>query len=184
MGVIDNAPQFHVLMTRVPDETASARMQQAVVTQFPNISIIDLGLILSVLDAILDKIGFVIRFMGGFSILTGFVVLIASVMISKYQRIKESVLLRTMGATRKQVLAITALEYFFLGAIASFTGVLMALGGSWALAEFSFEIPFTPDVTTMVLLMLGVALLTVLIGLANSRGVTQRPPLEILRKEV
>ncbi len=182
-GVIDDAPQFHVLMTRVPDEATSARMQQAVVRQFPNVSIIDLGLILSVLDAILDKIGFVIRFMGGFSILTGVVVLIASVMISKYQRIKESVLLRTMGATRKQILTITALEYFFLGIIASFTGVLLALGGSWALAVFSFEIPFTPDIPVMLLLMLGVALLTVLIGLANSRGVTQRPPLEILRKE-
>ncbi len=183
-GVIDDAPQFHVLMTRVPDEATSARMQQAVVRQFPNISIIDLGLILSVLDAILDKIGFVIRFMGGFSILTGVVVLIASVMISKYQRIKESVLLRTMGATRRQILVITALEYFFLGIIASFTGVLLALGGSWALAVFSFEIPFTPDIPAMVLLMLGVALLTVLIGLVNSRGITQRPPLEILRKEI
>src|SRR5690606_4598812 len=103
---------------------------------------------------------------------------------SKYQRVRESVLLRTMGATRRQVLAITALEYFFLGTIASFTGVLLALGGSWALAVFSFEIPFTPDVATMVLLMLGVALLTVLIGLANSSGVTQLPPLEFLQKEV
>ncbi|MGV3760961.1 ABC transporter permease [Parapedobacter sp.] len=181
-GVIDDAPQFHVLMTRVPDEATSARMQQAVVTQFPNVSIIDLGLILSVLDAILDKIGFVIRFMAGFGILTGFVVLIASVMISKYQRIKESVLLRTMGATRNQILTITTLEYFFLGAIASLTGVLLALGGSWALAVFSFEIPFTPDIAAMLLLVLVVALLTVLIGLANSRGITQRPPLEILRK--
>ena len=183
-GVIDDAPQFHVLMTRVPDEATSAGMQQAMVKQFPNVSIIDLGLILSVLDAILDKIGFVIRFMGGFSILTGFVVLIASVMISKYQRIKESVLLRTMGATRKQILVITALEYFFLGAIASFTGVLLALGGSWALAAFSFEIPFTPNIPVLLLLMVGITALTVLIGLVNSRGVTQRPPLEILRKEV
>ena len=177
-------PQFHVLMTRVPEEATSAGMQQAMVKQFPNVSIIDLGLILSVLDAILDKIGFVIRFMGGFSILTGFVVLIASVMISKYQRIKESVLLRTMGATRKQILVITALEYFFLGAIASFTGVLLALGGSWALAAFSFEIPFTPNIPVLLLLMVGITALTVLIGLVNSRGVTQRPPLEILRKEV
>src|SRR5690606_26075123 len=163
-GVIDNAPQFHGLMTRVPDETTSARMQQAVVTQFPNVSIIDLGLILSVLDAILDKIGFVIRFMGGFSILTGFVVLMASVVISKYQRIKESVLLRTMGASRKQILIITALEYFFLGIIAALTGVLLALMGSWALAAFNFEIPFTPDLSAMVLLILGVAGLTVLVG--------------------
>lgn len=184
MGVIDNAPQFHVLMTRVPNDAVSAQMQQAMVRQFPNVSIIDLGLILSVLDEILDKIGFVIRFMGGFSILTGFVVLTASVMISKYQRIRESVLLRTMGASRRQILVITALEYFFLGLIASFTGVLLALGGAWALAAFSFEVPFSPHFATMLLLMLGIALLTVLIGLINSRGITERPPLEILRKEV
>lgn len=183
MGVIDHAPQFHVLMTRVPDEQVSAQLQQAVVREFPNVSIIDLGLILSVLDDILDKIGFVIRFMGGFSILTGFVVLIASVMISKYQRIKESVLLRTMGASRKQIWAIIALEYFFLGLIASLVGVVLALAGSWALAVFSFEVPFAPDAASMAVLLLGVTGLTVAIGLLNSRSVTSRPPLEILRRE-
>ncbi|MFC3197794.1 ABC transporter permease [Parapedobacter deserti] len=182
-GVIDNAPQFHVLMTRVPDEAISARMQQAVVRQFPNVSIVDLGLILSVLDEILEKIGFVIRFMGGFSILTGFVVLVASVMISKYQRIRESVLLRTMGASRRQILVITALEYLFLGVIAAFTGVILALGGSWALAVLTFEVPFSPDVSLLLWLILCIASLTVSIGLVNSRGITLRPPLEILRKE-
>ncbi len=184
MGVIDNAPQFHVLMTRVPDEVVSARMQQAVVSRFPNVSIIDLGLILSVLDEILEKIGFVIRFMGGFSILTGFVVLIASVMISKYQRIRESVLLRTMGASRNQILVITGLEYFFLGLMAAFTGVVLALGASWVLARFSFEVPFAPNVFDMILLILGVTSLTVLIGLINSRGITLRPPLEVLRRDL
>lgn len=183
-GAIDNAPQFHVLMTRVPDNVVSARMQQSVVRQFPNVSIIDLGLILSVLDEILDKIGFVIRFMGGFSILTGFVVLIGSVMISKYQRIRESVLLRTMGASRRQILMITALEYFFLGLIAAFTGVLLALGGGWALAVFSFEAPFSPNVFTLLFVMAVIVVLTVLVGLVNSRGIVSRPPLEILRKEV
>jgi len=183
-GVIDNAPQFHVLMTRVPDDAASARMQQAAVRQFPNVSIIDLGLILSVLDEILDKIGFVVRFMGGFSMLTGFVVLVASVMISKYQRIKESVLLRTLGASRKQILAITALEYFFLGLLASVAGILLALAGSWALAIFSFEVPFAPNLLAMGILILGITAITVLVGLFNSSGITQRPPLEILRKDI
>jgi len=183
MGVIDQAPQFHVLMTRVPDEAASARMQRAVVQRFPNVSVIDLGLILSILDDILDKIGFVIRFMGGFSILTGIVVLVASVMISKYQRIKESVLLRTMGASRKQIRAITAIEYCLLGFIASFVGVTLALGASWALAIFSFEVPFVPDLLSLLFLMVAVTVLTVVIGLANSKSVTERPPLEILRRE-
>lgn len=183
IGVIDSAPQFHVLMTRVPDESTSAQLQQVMVREFPNVSIIDLGLILAVLDEILEKIGFVIRFMGGFSILTGFVVLMASVVISKFQRIKESVLLRTMGASRKQILIITVLEYFFLGLIAAFVGVLLALIGSWALAVFSFEVPFTPDFYAMTLLILGVVGLTVLVGLLNSLEATNKPPLEILRKD-
>src|SRR5690606_32248102 len=141
-------------------------------------------LILSVLDEILDKIGFVVRFMGGFSMLTGVVVLVASVMISKYQRIRESVLLRTMGASRKQILAITALEYFFVGFMAALVGVLLALLGSWMLARFSFEVPFIPNLLVMGVLIIGIATITVLIGLINSRGITLRPPLEILRKDV
>lgn len=182
-GVIDKAPQFHVLMTRVPDDAVSARFQQAVVTEFPNVSVIDLGLVLAVLDEILDKISFVIRFMGGFSILTGFVVLIGSVMISKYQRIRESVLLRTMGASRRQVFMITALEYFFLGMIGALTGILLAVLGAWALAAYVFEVPFRPGVLSVLYVAATIVGLTVLVGMANSRGITTQPPLAILRKE-
>lgn len=183
-GVLEEAPQFHVLITRVPSPEVSARYQQAVVRRYPNISIIDLGLILSVLDDVLSKIGFVIRFMAGFSIITGLIVLIASVLISKYQRMQESVLLRTLGASRKQILIITALEYFFLGALAAATGIILSLAGSWALAKYSFEASFTPEWIPVVILFFLISLLTVLIGLINSRGVLNKPPLEILRKEV
>src|SRR5690606_29811788 len=114
-GVIDQAPQFHVLMTRAADKQESADFQLALVQQFPNISIFDLSLVLTVLDEIFNKISFVIQFMAGLSIVTGIIVLIASVLISKFQRIQESVLLRTLGASRRQIIAITALEYLFLG---------------------------------------------------------------------
>jgi putative ABC transport system permease protein len=182
-GVLEEAPQFHVLLTRVPSNEKSAQFQQAVVKQFPNISIIDLGLVLSVLDDILQKVSFVIRFMAAFSIFTGLVVLIASVLISKYQRIGESVLLRTLGASRKQIFSITALEYFFLGAFAAATGIVLALLGSWALAYFSFETAFTPNLWPVLLVFLAVCILTVSIGLMNSRGVLTQPPLEVLRQE-
>jgi putative ABC transport system permease protein len=148
------------------------------------VSIIDLGLVLSVLDKLLQKVGFVIRFMAGFSIVTGLVVLIASVLISKYQRIQESVLLRTLGASRRQIFYITALEYFFLGALASFTGILLSLVGSWLLATYTFETAFTPQWGALLLVAAAICGLTVLIGLANSRAVVTRPPLEILREEV
>lgn len=183
-GVLEAAPQFHVLMTRVPSNEASARFQQALVRHFPTISVIDLGLILKTLDELLEKIAFVIRFMATFSILTGIVVLIASVLISKFQRIQESVLLRTLGASRKQILAITGLEYCFLGVLAAASGVMLALGASWALARFSFEIPFQPALWPVFILFLLVVLLTVAIGLFNSRSILNRPPLEVLRSEV
>lgn len=183
-GVLEDAPQFHVLLTRIPNKEASARFQQLMVKQFPNVSIIDLSLVLSIVDKLLDKVGFVIRFMAGFSIFTGLIVLIASVLISKYQRIQESVLLRTLGASRKQIFYITALEYFFIGALAAATGIVLSLGVSWMLAKFVFETEFTLQWLPLLIVFVSVCLLTVFIGLINSRAVVRRPPLEILREEV
>ena len=183
-GVLEDAPQFHVLLTRVPSNEVSANFQRAVVKTYPNISMIDLGLVLSVLDEILTKMGFVIRFMAAFSIITGLIVLIASVLISKYQRIRESVLLRTLGASRKQILVITALEYFFLGALAAGAGIVLSLLASWGLAKFSFETSFTPEIMPVVALFVLISSLTVLIGLFNSRGILNKPPLEVLRSEI
>ncbi len=183
-GVLENAPQFMVLLTRIPDKETSAHYQQQIVQQFPNVSMIDLTLVLGILDNLLDKVGFVIRFMAAFSIITGLVVLIASVLISKYQRIQESVLLRTLGASRKQIYYITAIEYFFLGALAAMTGMILSLGLSWALAYYVFETPFFIPWLELLVVFVLVCLLTVVIGLVNSRGVVRRSPLEILREDV
>jgi putative ABC transport system permease protein len=180
-GVLEKAPKFHVLVSRVESQEQSARYQQAVVKAFPNVSIIDLGLVLDVVSTLLDKIGFVIRFMALYCMATGVVVLIASVLISKYQRMRESVLLRTIGASRRQILAITAIEYLMLGAMAALTGILLAMGGSWILAEQVFDTAFRPQWMPVISVFTGVCLLTVAIGMANSRQVVNRPPLEVLR---
>jgi putative ABC transport system permease protein len=182
-GVLEQAPQFDVLLTKVNTPEESARFQRAVVEKFPNVSVIDLQLVLSVLDEVLGKIGFVIRFMAGFCILTGIIVLITSVLISKYQRIRESVLLRTLGATRRQVRIILLLEYFFLGALAAATGILLALAFSAALARWSFEASLTVHWLDVGAIFTAITALTMLIGLYNSRGVLNRPPLEVLRRE-
>jgi putative ABC transport system permease protein len=183
-GVLEDAPQFHVMLTHVPSPQVSARFQQAIVQQYPNISIIDLALVLRVIDELFEKIGFVIRFMAGFSILTGLIVLISSVLISKYQRLQESVLLRTLGASRKQIFTITSLEYLFLGSLAAATGIVIALISSWALAKFSFETEFKPEFWPVLILFTFVSLLTIFIGLVNSRGLLSKPPLEVLRQDV
>lgn len=180
MGVLEDAPQFHVLMTRVPSNDVSASYQTTVVQNFPNVSVIDLKLILKVLDDLLSKISFVIQFMAAFSMATGWIVLISAVMMSKTQRLRESVLLRTLGASRKQILAITAIEYFFLGLLAASAGMILALGGSWALAKFSFETSFTPPLWPIMILIFSICLIVVITGVVSSRKVLNTPPLAVL----
>lgn len=182
-GVLENAPQFHVLTTYAPDEIVSAELQRDLVKKFPNVSIIDLRQILNILEDILDKISWVINFMAFFSILTGIIVLIGSVRTSKYQRIKESVLLRTLGAKSKQILQITALEYFYLGILGSGIGILLSLISSQLLASFVFEVSFVPSLIPFLVFLPGITALVLFIGLANSKSVLNSPPLEVLRKE-
>ena len=182
-GVLEQAPQFHVLMTKVPNNQISAQLQRALVSRFPNVSAIDLGLILKTIDDILGQISFVIQFMALFSILTGLLVLASSVVISKYQRLRESVLLRTLGASRTQILRITALEYGLLGLLAALSGILLSVFGTWALAQFVFDVPYRPNALPLVVVAVVVTGLTVLIGLFNSREVLVRPPLDVLRAE-
>ncbi|WP_348970613.1 ABC transporter permease [Chondrinema litorale] len=182
-GILEEAPQFHVVITRVKSDEQSAELQQALVQKYPNVSAIDLGLILKTLDDVLDKASFVIRFMALFSIVTGLVVLIGSLIISKYQRIHESVLLRTLGAKKQQILKINAIEYAILGTLASVSGILLALLSSWIIAFFNFETTFYPDLKYVFLLIIAISLATLSLGLLNYRGILNKSPLEILRSE-
>ncbi len=182
-GVLEDAPQFHVITTNAPDEETSAVLQRDLVKAFPTVSILDIRQIITLVEDILDKISWVINFMAFFSILTGIIVLIGAVRTSKYQRLRESVLLRTIGARANQILKITALEYLYLGLLGSGIGILLSLLSSELLAIFAFETSFTPSMEPFFLLP-GITLLVLLIGLSNSRSVLNSPPLEVLRKEV
>ncbi len=181
-GVLENAPQFNVLTTYAPTEASSARLQRDLVRKFPNVSVIDLRQMFTIVEDILNKVSWVINFMAFFSILTGIIVLIGSVRTSKYQRIKESVLLRTLGAKNKQILTITALEYLFLGILGSLLGILLALVSSLLLAVFVFEEPFAPSLIPFLVFLPGISLLVLGIGLSNIREVLRSSPLEVLRK--
>ncbi|GAB3328062.1 ABC transporter permease [Marivirga atlantica] len=183
-GVLEEAPKFHVLLTKYDDVEQSVAYQQKVVKNYPNISIIDLDLILKTLDEVLSKISFVIQFMAFFSIITGIIVLISSVNISKYQRMKEAVLLRTIGASKKQIFRISLMEYFFLGSISTLTGIFISIAAAWLLAYFSFETVFAPNFWSIIPIYLFITALTVVIGLLNSRSVVGKPPMVILRQEV
>lgn len=182
-GVLEHAPQIFVTSTRVDDQELAARFQRQLVTSFPNVSLIDLRLILSTINEIFDKLGLIIRFLALFSIITGMVVLAGAVINSKFVRIKENVLLRTIGARTKQITGITLIEYAYLGLFSALTGIFLSVAGGYLLATFFFEIPFAFDMGEMLLIGLGVILVTVAIGWFNSRDVISTPPLQVLRKE-
>ena len=183
-GVLESAPQFHVVISRVNSAEQSADFQSALVQRYPTVSAIDLTQILKSVDEVLSKVSFVIRFMALFSILTGLLVLLSSIYQGKFARIRESVLLRTLGASRKVILRIITIEYLLLGGLACLAGVGLSVLGAWALARFMFEIPFEPDWLPLFLTFVIITAITVVIGLLNSREVVRKPPLEVLRQEV
>ncbi|MFL6542410.1 MAG: ABC transporter permease [Chthoniobacterales bacterium] len=182
-GVLENAPTFFVLVSRVRDAAESARLQNAVVAQFPNVSAIDLTSIIQTVDSILTKAALVIRVISLFTVGAGIIVLVSAIWSGRYQRLKESILLRTLGASRAQIWKILCAEYFILGLLASVTGILLAVAASWGLARFVFKLSYAPSLTPLFVTAVAVSALTVAVGLFTSRGVGTAPPLAILRSE-
>lgn len=182
-GVLENAPQIFVTSTRVEEPAQANQFQQALVMQFPNVSLLDLRLILTTVNQLFDKLGLIVRFLALFSIITGLVVLAGAVINSKFLRIKENVLLRTIGARTKQITQITLIEYAYLGLFSALTGMALSLGGGYLLTKYFFEITFAFDWLELLLISIGVVILTVAIGWYNSREVISTPPLQVLRKE-
>lgn len=183
-GVLEYAPQVYVTTTRVVEQQDANRFQQQLVMQYPNVSLIDLRLILSTINSLFDKLGLIVQFLALFSIITGLVVLSGAVINSKFVRLKENVLLRTIGARERQIIKITLIEYAYLGLFAALTGMILSLGGGWLLTKFFFKIPFAFDVGQIALIAASVIILTIVIGWWNSRDIIKTPPLQVLRREV
>lgn len=182
-GVLEPAPKFHVAAVRAENSGHSARVQRAVVGALPNVTAIDLALVMQTIDGIFSKVAFVIEFMAAFTVLTGLIVLVGAVATGRYQRIRETVLLRTLGANRRQLLQIQLVEYAILGVLAAIVGCALSVAGNALLAKFVFRI--TPSVPVFVLFLgaAAVCVVTVITGLLAGRGVTNHPPLEVLRQE-
>lgn len=180
-GVLEGAPGFHVVTTRVPEGVSSGDLQRHLVKQFPNVSAIDLTLILETVRGILEKISRVISVLAGFTVLAGLPILIGSLLNGRYQRLRESILLRTLGASAKQVRTILIIEYATLGVLSALAGLVLAVGANFALAIFVFKAPPWPNVALLGFAFAAATALAILGGLALSRGVTRYPPLAILR---
>jgi putative ABC transport system permease protein len=182
-GPLAEAPRSYVLLARVEDASARARLQRAVVEAHPNVSTLDLTQIQRAIEGVLDKVLLAIRFMAAFSLAAGAVVLAGAVAASQAQRVREGALLRTLGARKPQLVRILITEYAVLGALAAATAFLLSIAAGWALVRFVFEGSFALPGAGLALLVALVVGLTVAVGLAGSAEVWRRPPLEVLRAE-
>lgn len=184
VNVLENAPQFYATTVNAESDEQAYTIQQKIVEEYPNVSAIDISIALASVQEFLDKISMAIQFMALFSIITGLIVLASSISISRKQRTRESVLLRTLGAVKQQVSSIQTIEYVLLGLLATLTGLILALAASWSLAYFYFDLAFVPDLTALALLSFIIILAATLIGWTGSRHIFKKSPLDVLRAEV
>ena len=144
---------------------------------------IDQSLIQHTIEQIIDRVVLAIRFMALFSLATGAVVLLGAVAASRFQRVREGVLLRTLGATRAQIRRVLFAEYAALGLLAALLSTSLAALGGWALVRFTFDARFVLPSLPLLALGLGVVALTLLVGFWGSADVYRRTPVEVLRAE-
>jgi putative ABC transport system permease protein len=182
-GPLDAAPQTYVLLSRIEGPDRRARLQRAIVDAHPNVSSLDLAQVQRAVEGVLDRAVLAIRFTALFSLAAGAMVLTGAVAASRWQRVREGALLRTLGATQGQLLRILLAEYAVLGSLAAGAAALLASLAGWALVRLLFEGSFVMPGPSLLALVLAVVALTVAIGLSGSTEVWRRPPLEVLRAE-
>ncbi len=184
-GALDELPQ-QMLITAVkapPPGPARVNFQRGLLERFGNISVIDVRDILEAASKVIDTVSTAVTFVGGFVFLSGLLILIGSIAMTKYHRLYESAILKTLGAKRKLIITITLIEYGVIGLLAGLIGSAAAILLSWSVSKYGLEIgwSFVPSIN-----VIGVALtllLVTVIGVVSSWDVMIKKPLGILRAE-
>src|SRR5206468_866964 len=139
---LDGAPTIYLATARVPPDVETA-LQDRVVAAFPNVTAIPLRGVLERVSEVLAQIAFAVRFMALFSIAAGLVVMAGALAATRYQRLYESVILKTLGATRWAIARAFAVEYACLGAAAGVGGTALAAVLAWIVLRFVLDTPWT-----------------------------------------
>lgn len=179
---LDKAPKQWVLLAQTPEGGSVARLQRDVVVRHPNVSSLDLTLVQQTVERVLGRVTTAIRFLAVFCLALGLPVLFSAVAATRRERLREGVLLKTLGATRRQIGRIMLAEYALLGILGSLTGVLLSIGGAWGLSKFVFETDYVPAVLPALGVGALMTLIAVTIGLLTGREVFRGTPMAALRE--
>jgi putative ABC transport system permease protein len=183
-GALDDAPQMLIAAINGPEgEIDRSRFQRAILDSFPNVSVIDVIDIVRSVERIISNITLAVSFIGLFVIASGGLILTGSLAMTKFQRVYEAAILKTLGAKRRMLLNILLFEYGLTGLVAGLIGSAGSVGLSYSTSRYVFEIPwqFTPLINFG-----GVAAtvaLVVVVGAVSTLDVISRKPLATLRSQ-
>ena len=178
---LEKAPKQFVVLADVRGDAAVARLQRDVVTHFPNVASLDLTLIQQTVGRVLGKVTSAIRFMAALSLALAIPVLFSAVSATRRERLREGVLLKVLGATRHQVGRIMLAEYALLGVLGSLAGVVLSVGGAWALTHYVLKQPFSPAIWPALAVAAVMIAIAVTIGMLTGRDVFRETPMAALR---
>lgn len=183
-GPLDQAPATFVAPVRGPvDPMARARLQREVVDRFPNVSVVDLREILQNVERVLSKVTLGVSVVGGLVLAVGALILIGSVSMTRFQRIYEVAIFRTLGAGTSLLAAMTALEYGVLGLLSGAVGSAAAIGLTYYVSRHALDIPWSPHAEISLIGLGATTLVVCVVGLAASADILRRRPLGTLRAE-
>ena len=183
-GTFAGAPHTYIAALRGPVEPgARAAMQADLVRDYPNVSAIDLREILQTIQTIVSNVTLAITVVGLLVLVSGGLILVGAVSMTKFRRVYEAAILKTLGASGKLIAAMLVLEYGVLGAIAGTVGALGAIALSWGVARFALELPWEPAPGLTIGGIIATSLLVATIGVVASIDVLRHKPLATLRAE-
>lgn len=168
---------------RIDDSAHGARVQRELAAAVPGATIFDIASMTAIVGDMMDRGAWLVSSLSLLTVFTGLVIVVAVLLAGRRDRVEESVLLRTLGASRSQIRRILVCEYLLLGLFAALTGALLSTGFSWLLARQVFKIPFDTWHWPLAVAIAVVCTLTAALGMLLSRGVAGHPPLAILRGE-
>jgi putative ABC transport system permease protein len=183
-GPLAAAPHWYIAILRAPEAAdARARLQADLVSKYPNVSAIDVREIVATLQGVIDNVTLAISIVGLVALTSGVLILIGAVAMTKFQRVYEAAILRTLGASTRLLAAMLALEYTALGLLAGVIGAAGALALSWAACRWIFEIEWRPAPGLLAVGAVLTMLLVGAIGVIASADVLRKKPLATLRAE-
>lgn len=181
-GALKGAPMTYIATVRTtPDEDMT--LQRQVISAFPNVTAINIRHVLETVRHVLEQIGRVVRFMTVFTIAAGLVVMTGAIAATRHWRTQESVILKTLGATRTRVAKIFAVEYGLLGTVAGTVGAAMASLMAFVLLKWVLDVPLHFQPFSLLGGVIATIVLTVLTGFLTTFRILALKPLIILRSE-